>query len=96
MNLVLKKKGSYVFGTHCYLSEVLHKEIYEFNFTANLVNLKKGTVAVTLPVCGQTIEVSKSKQSAYFECLVSEALYIALDNTELLLALITAVIFFQE
>lgn len=71
MNPVLKKQGSYIFGTHCCPTGVLHKEIYEFSFTASLVNY--------FTAGGQTVEVSKSKQSALFECLVSEALYIALD-----------------
>lgn len=59
MNPVLKKKGYYVFGTHYSLTEVLHKEMYELSFTASLVNLGKGSVAITLPVGGQTVEVSK-------------------------------------
>ena len=58
----------------------------------------EGSVAITLPVGGRTVEVSKSKQSAHFECLASEALYIALDmlNTELLLALIAVEVFLQQ
>lgn len=88
-----EEKRFLVFGSHCSLAGVLHKEIYEFNFTANLVNLKEGSIAITLPVGGQIVEVSNSRQSSHFECLVSEALYIALDmlNTELLLALIAVV-----
>lgn len=77
---------------------MFHKEIYELSFTANLVSLGKESVDITLPVGGQTVEVSKSKQSAHFECLVSRALYIVLDmlNTELLLALMAVVVFLQQ
>lgn len=86
------------FGSHFSFAGVLCKEISEFSFTANLENLGKGGVAVTSPVGGQTVEVSKSKQSAHFEGLASKALYIALDmlNAELLLALIVAVVFLQQ
>lgn len=59
MNPVLKKKGYYVFGTHYSLTFLYEALQYELNFTASLVNLGKGSVAITLPVGGQTVEVSK-------------------------------------
>lgn len=93
-----EEKRILYFGSHCSLAGVLCKEISGFSFTANLDNLGKGSVAVSSQVGGQTLEVSKPKQSAHFEGLASKALYIALDmlNAELLLSLIVAVVFLQQ